>query len=101
MTYALRETRALAAHAPAAPMAPDIALMALAALGLSGYPVHEPVHAQYLPNCLPSVIGRLMCDAVLPPDVRRMAQELLAAVRGRWPLVLRTGWVVVRRITWV
>ena len=24
-----------------------------------------------------------------------------AAVRGRWPLMLRTGWVVVRRITWV
>jgi hypothetical protein len=23
------------------------------------------------------------------------------AVRGRWPLMLRTGWVVVRRITWV
>jgi hypothetical protein len=22
------------------------------------------------------------------------------AVRGRWPLMLRTGWVVVRRITW-
>ena len=24
-----------------------------------------------------------------------------AAVRGRWPLMLSTGWVVVRRITWV
>ena len=23
------------------------------------------------------------------------------AVRGRWPLMQRTGWVVVRRITWV
>ena len=45
MTYALRGTRRLAAHALTAPMAPDIALMALAALGLSGDPVHEPVHA--------------------------------------------------------
>jgi hypothetical protein len=45
MTYALRGTRRLAIHALAAPMAPVIALMALAALGLSGDPVHEPVHA--------------------------------------------------------
>src|SRR6516162_7951910 len=28
---------------------------------------------------------------------RRKVQEAL----GRWPLMLRTGWVVVRRITWV
>jgi hypothetical protein len=28
-------------------MAPVIALMALAALGLSSYPVHEPVHARW------------------------------------------------------
>jgi hypothetical protein len=28
-----------------------------------------------------------------------MAWELLAAVRGRWPLMLRTGWVVVRGTT--
>jgi hypothetical protein len=46
MTYALRGTRDLAAHALTAPMAPDIALMALAALGLSGNPVHKPVHEQ-------------------------------------------------------
>ena len=44
MTYALREARDLAAYALAAPIAPIIALMALAALGLSGDPVHEPVH---------------------------------------------------------
>ena len=44
MTYALRGTRAPAAHALAAPITPIIALMALAALGLSGDPVHEPVH---------------------------------------------------------
>jgi len=30
-----------------------------------------------------------------------MVWEMGAAVRGRWPLMLRTGWVVVRRITWV
>jgi hypothetical protein len=46
MTYALRETRSLPAHALAAPMAQEIALVALAALGLSGDPVHEPVHAR-------------------------------------------------------
>jgi hypothetical protein len=46
MTYALREVRDPAAYALAAPIAPIIALTALAALGLSGDPVHEPVHAR-------------------------------------------------------
>jgi hypothetical protein len=46
MTYALRGTRDLAAYAPAAPIARAIAQMALAALGLSGNPVHKPVHEQ-------------------------------------------------------
>ena len=46
MTYALRGARAVAAHALAAPMARAIARMALAALGLPGDPVHEPVHAR-------------------------------------------------------
>ena len=46
MTYALRGVRAAAAHALAAPIARAIAQMALAALGLSGNPVHEPVHAR-------------------------------------------------------
>jgi hypothetical protein len=45
MTYALRGACALPAHALAAPIARVIALMALTALGLSGDPVHEPVHA--------------------------------------------------------
>jgi hypothetical protein len=45
MTYALREARSLAAHALPAPIAREIALTALTALGLSGDPVHEPVHA--------------------------------------------------------
>jgi hypothetical protein len=48
MTYALRGACALPAYALAAPIAPVIALTALAALGLSGDPVHEPVHAQGL-----------------------------------------------------
>jgi hypothetical protein len=43
---ALRGTCDPAAHALTAPMAPVIALMALAALGLSGNPVHKPVHEQ-------------------------------------------------------
>ena len=46
MTYALREARSLAAHALAARIARAIARMALAALELSGDPVHEPVHAR-------------------------------------------------------
>ena len=46
MTYALREARARAAYALAAPIPQAIAQMALAALGLSGNPVHEPVHAR-------------------------------------------------------
>ena len=45
MTYALREACSRAADALAAPIAPVIALMTPAALGLSGDPVHEPVHA--------------------------------------------------------
>ncbi len=48
MTSALREARFQAAHALAAPMARAIALIALVALGLSGDPVHEPVHAEAL-----------------------------------------------------
>ncbi len=46
MTYALREARASAAHALPAPIARVMARMALAALGLSGDSVHEPVHVQ-------------------------------------------------------
>ena len=51
MTYALREACSRAAHALAAPIAPVIALMTPAALGLSGDPVHEPVHALKLAPC--------------------------------------------------
>ena len=43
---ALRVARAAAAHTLAAPIARAIARMALAALGLSGEPVHESVHAR-------------------------------------------------------
>ena len=46
MIYALRGARSPAAHPLAAPIARLIARMALAALGLSGDPVHEPVHVQ-------------------------------------------------------
>ena len=44
MTYALRVTWSLTVDALAALMARVIALMALAALGLSGDPFHEPFH---------------------------------------------------------
>ena len=46
MSYALRGARAPAAHALAAPIARKIALTALAALGLSKDPFHEPFHAR-------------------------------------------------------
>jgi hypothetical protein len=42
---ALREAPSLAVDALAAPIARENALVALAALGLSRDPVHEPVHA--------------------------------------------------------
>ena len=51
MTYALRGACSQAAHALAALMAPIIAFMALSALGLSGDPVHEPVHARGPASC--------------------------------------------------
>jgi len=56
MTYALRGACDLAAHALTAPMAPVIAPTALAALGLSDDPVHEPVHA---PGLRPVIL--LLC----------------------------------------
>jgi hypothetical protein len=46
MIYALREACSDASDALAAPIARAIALAALAALGFSGHPVHEPVHAR-------------------------------------------------------
>jgi hypothetical protein len=51
MTYALRGARCATAHTLAAPIATGIALMALAALGLPGEPVHEPVNARYAAPC--------------------------------------------------
>ena len=48
MTYALREARSRAAHTLAAPIPRIIALTALAALGLSKDPFHEPFHARAL-----------------------------------------------------
>jgi len=42
----IRRASSQAAHALAVPIAPVIALMVPVALGLSGVPVHEPVHAK-------------------------------------------------------
>src|SRR5215468_7987682 len=47
-TYALRGARPRAAHTLAAPIPRIIALTALAALGLSKDPFHEPFHARAL-----------------------------------------------------
>ena len=48
MTYALREACSRALHALAAPVPRKIALTALAALGLSTDPFHDPFHAHGL-----------------------------------------------------
>jgi hypothetical protein len=61
MTYALRGACSPAAHALAAPMSRGIALIALGALGLSGDPVHEPVHA-------PELYPRVVCDVARLPE---------------------------------
>ena len=53
MTYALREARSRAAHTLAAPIARIIAVTALAALGLSKDPFHEPFHARGLASRRP------------------------------------------------
>jgi hypothetical protein len=52
MTYALRVTWSLPAHALAALIAQDIALTALAALGLSTDPFHDPFHARGLAHAV-------------------------------------------------
>jgi hypothetical protein len=57
MTYALRETRSLALDALAAPIARIIALMALAALGLSGDPFHEAFRARRRRVRLPAILA--------------------------------------------
>jgi hypothetical protein len=46
LTCRLQEVRLHAPNALAAPMTRGIALTALAALGLSGAPFHEPFHAR-------------------------------------------------------
>jgi hypothetical protein len=61
MTYALRGARSPASHALAAPISRGIALIALAALELSGEPVHEPVHASRLHP-------RVVCDVTRLPE---------------------------------
>ena len=53
MTYALREACSLTAHALAALIAQQIALTALAALGLSKDPFHEPFHDRGLTSGRP------------------------------------------------
>ena len=60
MTYALRGARARAAHTLAAAIARAIALIALAALGLSGHPVHEPVHAPRLHAFAACYVARML-----------------------------------------
>ena len=56
MTYALRVARSRAAYALAAPIARVMAPVALAALGLSGEPVHEPVHVREPASLHPATV---------------------------------------------
>jgi len=80
MTYALRGARSLTGHALAAPIAWIIALTALAALGLSGVPFHEPFHARgSYPATVRNVTGGYCIRTrkhVRPPWDRRFS--------GRW-----------------
>jgi hypothetical protein len=81
---ALREARSRAAHALAAPIAPVIALMTPVALGLSGDPVHEPVHG---PKLYSPAILLLFVNVADDIDLRPAADP--GPVPG--PTVLQTG----------
>ena len=83
MTYALREARSPASHALAAPISRGIALIALAALELSGNPVHESVHA-------PGLRSRAVCDVARPARMTRLLRLAyrLQEVRPRAPSAL-------------
>jgi hypothetical protein len=70
MTYALRGARSDASHALAAPIARAIALIALAALGLPGDPVHEAVHAREPPGSHP-VTARYFTEGYPRPRADR------------------------------
>ena len=67
MTYALRGERSRAAHALAAPIARAVASIALATLGLSGDPVHEPVHDRGAGSYHPTTLRNLTVGATSPP----------------------------------
>ncbi len=87
---ASREARSRAAHALAAPMARAIARMALAALGLSGDPVHDPVHARG-PSSLTLLllwVTWLRAGTPQPPALRLADYEssMLANARSRFYL---------------
>jgi hypothetical protein len=68
MTYALRVTWSLPVDALAVLIARVIALMALAALGLSGDPFHEPFHAQErrvrLSSCQETINDMIICGCL-------------------------------------
>jgi hypothetical protein len=70
MTYALREARAPAADVLAALLARITARIALAALGLSGDPVHEPVHGRGPASRHLGTVRNLSPGAVLAPRER-------------------------------
>jgi hypothetical protein len=93
MTYALRGACALPVYALAAPIAPTIALTALAALGLSDDPVHEPVHARGLSVLSSFAVRDLAEDTV-------SARERACRVMGRRFTDRRHTWPELRICSW-
>jgi hypothetical protein len=67
LTCRLQEARPCATRALAAQAARVIALMALAALGLSGEPVHEPVHARGPAPSHPATVRNVALGAASTP----------------------------------
>jgi integrase len=76
-TDALRGACCLAAHALPAPISRTIALTALAALGLSGAPFHEPFHGRG-PCVLPAGIspGRARAHSTAPSTSPAVGQQI-------------------------
>ena len=90
MTYALRETRSLPAHALAALIAQKVALTALAALGLSKDPFHARCLSSHRP-CSPCVTSLRHSHQ----DSRQAADALSIMPTAELPIAARranSGW---------
>ena len=83
LTCRLQEVRPRTPGALAAPMTRVIALMALTALGLSGAPVHEPVHSRG-PMSIRSATVRNIAESAPPTSARASSviMELSAMLKA-------------------